>query len=146
MPGGRFDFSFVAQVVTSKIRTTCLCIGSRTFWLAAGPELSRSTLCQIMASAGTVGLAAGELHDQAALGGQLIGSADDTPSRLLDGTHPQGVQLTPVLPVVPRIREASTTCFTFTRAVARDGPSEFLRDFRGMVKVDAYGVSDGVYA
>ena len=35
--------------------------------------------------------------------------------------------------------------FYFHESRARDGPSEFLRDFRGTVKVDAYGVNQGVY-
>jgi len=35
--------------------------------------------------------------------------------------------------------------FYFHESRSRDGPSKFLADFRGTVKVDAYGVDQGVY-
>jgi transposase len=35
--------------------------------------------------------------------------------------------------------------FHFHESRSRDGPREFLQDFRGVAKVDAYGVDDGVY-
>ncbi len=56
VPGGRFDFSFVAQVVTSKIADHLpLYRQQDIFGSQRDAELSRSTLCQIMASAGELG-------------------------------------------------------------------------------------------
>jgi hypothetical protein len=41
--------------------------------------------------------------------------------------------------------EAPYNVFDFHESRSRDGPREFLQEFRGWVKVDAYGVDDGVY-
>lgn len=35
--------------------------------------------------------------------------------------------------------------FDFTESRGRDGPAEFLSDFRGHAVVDAYGVHEGIY-
>jgi transposase len=36
--------------------------------------------------------------------------------------------------------------FDYTATHARDGPATFLRDFKGYLQADAYGVYDGIYA
>jgi len=41
--------------------------------------------------------------------------------------------------------EAPYDAFHFHESRGRDGPREFLREYCGVVKVDAYGVDDGVY-
>lgn len=143
VPGGRFDFSFVAQVVTSKIADHLPLYRQQDILARSGIELSRSTLCQIMASAGELGWPLADFMTRRLLAVNLLG-ADDTPSRLLDGTHPQGVRLARFW-LFRGFEEAPYNVFYFHESRARDGPSEFLRDFRGMVKVDAYGVNDGVY-
>ncbi len=61
--------------------------------------------------------------------------------RLLDGTHPAGVRLARFW-LFRGFEAAPYNVFYFHESRARDGPSEFLRDFRGLVKVDAYGVDD----
>ena len=143
VPGGRFDFSFVAQVVTSKIADHLPLYRQQDILARSGIELSRSTLCQIMASAGELGWPLADFMTRRLLAVNLLG-ADDTPSRLLDGTHPQGVRLARFW-LFRGFEEAPYNVFYFHESRAQDGPSEFLRDFRGMVKVDAYGVNDGVY-
>jgi hypothetical protein len=73
----------------------------------------------------------------------LLG-ADDTPVRLLDGTHPAGVRLARFW-LFRGLEAAPYNVFYFHESRARDGPSKFLTEFRGTVKVDAYGVDQGVY-
>ena len=69
--------------------------------------------------------------------------ADDTPIRLLDENHPAGVRTARFW--LYRGYEAPYNVFDFHESRSRDGPREFLKDFRGWVKVDAYGVEGGVY-
>lgn len=70
--------------------------------------------------------------------------ADDTPARLLDPSHPQGVRLARFW--LYRGSEAAPyNVFDFHESRSRDGPRRFLGDYQGWLKVDAYGVDDGVY-
>jgi transposase len=143
VPGGRFDFSFVAHVVTSKIADHLPLYRQQDILARSGVELSRSTLCQIMASVAELGWPLADFMTQRLLVPDLLG-ADDTPVRLLDGSHPAGVRLARFW-LFRGFEPAPYNVFYFHESRARDGPSEFLRDFRGTVKVDAYGVNEGVY-
>jgi transposase len=143
VPGGRFDFSFVAHVVTSKIADHLPLYRQQDILARSGIELSRSTLCQIMAGAAELGWPLADFMTGRLLVPDLLG-ADDTPVRLLDGSHPQGVRLARFW-LFRGFAPAPYNVFYFHESRARDGPSAFLRDFRGTVKVDAYGVNEGVY-
>jgi transposase len=142
VPGGRFDFGFVAHVVTSKVADHLPLYRQQDVLARSGLELSRSTLCELMA------IAAGLLEPLAAtmcqrlLASGLLG-ADDTPIRLLDENHPAGVRTARFW--LYRGYAAPYNVFDFHESRSRDGPREFLKDFRGWVKVDAYGVDGGVY-
>jgi transposase len=83
------------------------------------------------------------LLKQRVLSGWFLG-ADDTPVRLLDSAHPDGVR-TARFWLYRGCDEAPYNVFDFHESRSRDGPQEFLEDFRGWVKVDAYGVDGGVY-
>ena len=143
VPGGRFDFSFVAHVVTSKIADHLPLYRQQDILARSGIELSRATLCQIMASVAELGRPLADFMTRRLLVPDLLG-ADDTPVRLLDGSHPAGVR-TARFWLFRGFAAAPYNVFYFHESRARDGPSEFLRDFRGTVKVDAYGVNEGVY-
>lgn len=143
VPGGRFDFSFVAHVVTSKIADHLPLYRQQDILARSGIELSRSTLCAIMAGAAELGSPLAGLMARRLLVSDLLG-ADDTPVRLLDGSHPAGVRRARFW-LFRGFEDAPYNVFYFHESRARDGPSAFLRDFRGTVKVDAYGVSEGVY-
>lgn len=142
VPGGRFDFGFVAHVVTSKVADHLPLYRQQDVLARSGLELSRSTLCELMA------VAAGLLEPLAAtmcqrlLASGLLG-ADETPIRLLDDNHPAGVRTARFW--LYRGYAAPYNVFDFHESRSRDGPREFLKDFRGWVKVDAYGVEGGVY-
>jgi transposase len=143
VPGGRFDFGLVAQVVTSKVADHLPLYRQQDILARSGLELSRSTLCEVMAGAAGLLQPLAELLRQRVLAGSLLG-ADDTPVRLLDRTLPAGVR-TARFWLYRGFEEAPYNVFDFHESRARDGPQEFLRDFRGWVKVDAYGVDGGVY-
>jgi hypothetical protein len=70
--------------------------------------------------------------------------ADDTPVRLIDPSHPEGVRLARFW-LYRGPDSAPYNVFDFHESRSRDGPRKFLGDYRGWLKVDAYGVDDGVY-
>jgi transposase len=142
VPGGRFDFGFVAHVVTSKMADHLPLYRQQDVLARSGLELSRSTLCEIIAAAaGLLEPLVLAMHKRL-LASDLLG-ADDTPVRLLDDNHPTGVRTARFW--LYRGYAAPYNVFAFHESRSRDGPREFLKDFRGWVKVDAYGVAGGVY-
>lgn len=143
VPGGRFDFGFVAQVVTSKTCDHLPLYRQQDVLARAGLELSRSTLCEIMASAAFLLEPLAALLKQRLLAGDILG-ADDTPVRLLDPLHPAGVR-TARFWLYRGPDAAPYNVFDFHESRSRDGPREFLANYQGWVKVDAYGVDGGVY-
>ncbi|HEX5106456.1 MAG TPA: IS66 family transposase [Pirellulaceae bacterium] len=143
VPGGSFDFGLVAQVVTSKICDHLPLYRQQDVLARAGIELSRSTLCEIMASAAFLLEPLAALLKQRLLASDWLG-ADDTPVRLLDRAHPEGVRLARFW--LYRGPETSPyNAFDFHESRSRDGPRKFLGPYQGWVKVDAYGVDGGVY-
>jgi transposase len=143
VPGGRFDFGMVAQVVTSKTCDHLPLYRQQDVLARAGIELSRSTLCEIMASAAFLLAPLATLLKQRLLASDWLG-ADDTPVRLLDPVHPEGVRLARFW-LYRGPDTAPYNVFDFHESRSRDGPRKFLGDYQGWVKVDAYGVDDGVY-
>lgn len=143
VPGGRFDFGMVAQVVTSKTCDHLPLYRQQDVLARAGIELSRSTLCEIMASAAFLLEPLATLLKQRLLANDWLG-ADDTPVRLLDPAHPQGVRLARFW-LYRGPDTAPYNVFDFHESRSRDGPREFLGAYQGCVKVDAYGVDGGVY-
>ena len=142
-PGGRFDFGMTANVVTAKIVDHLPLYRQQDILARSGLELSRSTLCEILANAAELLEPLAQLLKDRLLAGNLLG-ADDTPVRLLDDTHPQGVRLARFW-LFRGFAEAPYNVFCFHESRERDGPSKFLGSFNGVVKVDAYGVDKGVY-
>jgi transposase len=142
-PGGRFDFGFTAHVVISKIVDHLPLYRQQDILARSGLQLGRSTLCEIMAHASELLRPLAELMQERLLLSDLLG-ADDTPVRLLDATHPEGVRLARFW-LFRGFAAAPYNIFRFHESRSRDGPREFLQNFRGVVKVDAYGVDDGVY-
>ncbi|MCI0361208.1 MAG: IS66 family transposase [Planctomycetaceae bacterium] len=143
VPGGRFDFGMVAQVVTSKTCDHLPLYRQQDVLARAGIELSRSTLCEIMASAAFLLAPLALLLKQRLLASDWLG-ADDTPVRLLDPAHPAGVRQARFW-LYRGPDTAPYNVFDFHESHSRDGPREFLDAYQGWVKVDAYGVDGGVY-
>ena len=109
----------------------------------SGLELSRSTLCEIMGGSAFLCEPLAALEKRRLFADDMIG-ADDTPVRLIDPSHPEGVRLARFW--LYRGSEAAPyNVFDFHESRSRDGPRKFLGEYQGWVKVDAYGVDGGVY-
>lgn len=143
VPGGRFDFGLVAQVVTSKTCDHLPLYRQQDVLARSGLELSRSTLCEIMGGSAFLFEPLAALEKRRLLADNHLG-ADDTPVRLIDPSHPEGVRLARFW--LYRGSEAAPyNVFDFHESRSRDGPRKFLGEYQGWVKVDAYGVDGGVY-
>lgn len=143
VPGGRFDFGLVAHVVTSKLADHLPLYRQQDILARSGLKLSRSTLWEILAGAADLAAPLVQYQIERLLATDLLG-ADDTPVRLLDASHPAGVRLARFW-LFRGFEAAPYNVFYFHESRARDGPSAFLQAFLGTVKVDAYGVNQGVY-
>jgi transposase len=143
VPGGRFDFGLVAQVVTSKFGDHLPLYRQQDVLARSGLELSRSTMCEITGGAAFLCEPLVALKKQRLLAVDQIG-ADDTPVRLIDPSHPEGVRLARFW-LYRGPESAPYNVFDFHESRSRDGPRKFLGDYQGWLKVDAYGVDDGVY-
>ena len=143
VPGGRFDFGFVSEVIASKFADHLPLYRQQDRLARCGIELSRSTLCEIVKHTAELLQPLWELERLRILAAGLLG-ADDTPIRLRAPAHPQGIR-TARFWLYRGMQVAPYNVFHFYESRSRDGPVEFLEDFNGWVKVDAYGVQDGVY-
>lgn len=143
VPGGRFDFGLVAQVITSKFGDHLPLYRQQDVLARSGLELSRSTLCEITSGAAFLCEPLAALKKRRLLADDQLG-ADDTPVRLIDPSHSEGVRLARFW-LYRGPESAPYNVFDFHESRSRDGPRKFLGDYQGWLKVDAYGVDDGVY-
>ena len=108
-----------------------------------GVKLSRSTLCDWMASAAktleplydlmkTLILLCGTIH------------TDDTPVKLRDSERK--IKILARLWIYFGDHLHPYNIFDFTMSRKRDGPSQFLEGFRGYLQADAFSGYDGIYA
>ena len=108
-----------------------------------GVKLSRSTLCDWM---GRCGLLLQPLYQSMirnVLASQVI-HTDDTPVPVLD----PGMEHTRTGRLWVYLGDATHpyNVFAFTPNRKRDGPADFLKDFKGYLQADAFGGYDGIYA
>jgi transposase len=143
VPGGRFDFGFTAHVLTTKLADHVPLYRQQNQLARSGLTLGRSTLCEILTHSAVLLEPLASLMKRQVLLGDLLG-ADDTPVRTLDRSHPDGVRLARLW-LFRGPEAAPYNLFHFHESRSRDGPADFLQTFRGTVKVDAYGVNNGVY-
>ena len=130
VPGGRFDFGLVAQVVTSKTADHLPLYRQQDILARSGLELSRSTLCAIMAGAARLLAPLVALMRQRLLASWLLGAAGTADTDV--GGRRRCGYWTRIIPKAcarrasgcfaaraprrSRGRWRRTTCFTFTRA------------------------------
>lgn len=108
-----------------------------------GVELSRSTLCDWMAGAARVVEPLYELMKSLVL---LCGTihTDDTSVNVRDSERK--IKATGRLWIYFGDYLHSYNVFDFTMSRKRDGPAQFLRDYRGCLQADAFSGYDGIYA
>jgi transposase len=106
-----------------------------------GIFLARSTLCGWMAQCAQLLGPLVELMRQRVVQSDLI-NADETPVRVLDRTRNttrKGQFWTYITP-----GDHGYTIYVYRDSRSRDGPAEFLKDFRGYLQTDAYAAYESV--
>jgi transposase len=132
----------LAHVAVSKYGDHLPLHRQESIFARQGVELSRQTMCGWMADCAELVAPLYELMKQRALSSKVV-QTDDTPVPVLD-------------PELPRTRtgriwtyvgdaEHPYTVYDYTPNRSRDGPDEFLKDFRGYLQADAYSGYDHIY-
>ena len=132
----------LAHVAVSKYGDHLPLNRQESIFLRQGMELSRQTMCGWMADCAELADPLYQLMKQRALRSKVV-QTDDTPVPVLD-------------PELPRTRtgriwtyvgdaEHPYTVYDYTPNRSRDGPDEFLKDFRGYLQADAYSGYDHIY-
>ena len=132
----------LAQVAVSKYGDHLPLHRQEEIFQRQGVELSRQTMCDWMRACADLVSPLYELMKQRVLGSKAV-QTDDTPVPVLD-------------PELPRTRtgriwtyvgddEHPYTVYDYTPNRSRDGPEEFLKEFRGYLQADAYSGYDHFY-
>jgi transposase len=108
-----------------------------------GVELSRSTLCDWMAGAAKILEPLYDLMKTLVLLCDTI-HTDDTPVKVRDAQRKIKVQGRLWIYFGDYLHPYNV--FDFTMSRRRDGPSQFLKGFRGHLQADAFSGYDGIYA
>jgi transposase len=132
----------IAQIVVSKFGDHLPLYRQEDIFARHGLHLSRSTLCDWVSAAADLLRPLYELQQRLMLQSAVLWT-DDTPVTVLVGGEEgsrQGRFWTYV-----GDDEHPYSVYDFTMSRGRDGPQNFLRNFRGYLHADAYGGYDGVF-
>ena len=132
----------LAQVAVSKYADHLPLHRQEEIFRRQGLELPRQTMCDWMRACAELVSPLYELMKQGVLGSKAV-QTDDTPVPVLD-------------PDLPRTRTGRIwtyvgdeahpyTVYDYTPTRSRDGPEEFLEEFRGYLQADAYSGYDHFY-
>ena len=144
IPKGLADSSMLAYIATSKFADHLPLNRLEGIFLRHGAEISRSTMCDWMAF--TAGLLT-PIYDrmkERVLSSRIIWT-DDTPVDLQDRQHENNILTARIWAYLGDI-DNNLTVYDFTDSRKRDGPANFLQDFKGYLQADAYAGYDGIYA
>jgi transposase len=109
-----------------------------------GASISRSTMCDWMAGTARCLLPIYERIKELVRGSKIIWT-DDTPVKLQDRDHERNIRTGRVWVYIGD-SENPLTVFDFTDSRKRDGPLNFLQDFRGYLQADAFSGYDCIFA
>jgi transposase len=142
IPGGIASAGLVSFVVVSKFADHLPLYRLEDILTRYGVYLSRSTLCDwVRNTALLLGPLAG-LQKSLVLNSPILWT-DDTPVTVLGGKD--GGSSKGRFWVYIGDDDHPYSVYDFTMSRARDGPVEFLRDYRGFLHADAYGGYDGIF-
>jgi transposase len=142
IPGGIAGPGLVAFVVVSKFADHLPLYRLEDILTRHGVHLARSTLCDWVRNAAELLEPLAELQKTLVLQSPIIWT-DDTPVTVLGGEEPGSSTGRFWVYIGDDDHPYSTYDFTMSRA--RDGPAEYLKDFRGFLQADAYGGYDGIF-
>jgi transposase len=142
VPGGIAGPGLVAFVVVSKFADHLPLYRLEDILTRHGVYLARSTLCDWVRNAAELLEPLAELQKDRVLLSPILWT-DDTPVTVLGGDEPGSS--TGRFWVYIGDDQHPYSVYDFTMSRARDGPAEFLKDYRGFLQADAYGGYDGIY-
>jgi transposase len=142
IPGGIAGPGLVAFVVVSKFADHLPLYRLEDILTRYGVYLARSTLCDWVRNAALLLEPLAELQKARVLLSPIIWT-DDTPVTVLGGEKPGSS--TGRFWVYIGDDEHPYSAYDFTTSRERDGPAEYLKDYRGFLQADAYGGYDGIY-
>lgn len=132
----------LAQIIVDKYQDSLPLYRSEARFERLGVDLPRSTMCDWVAAAAELLTPLYLVLVQYVLASKVL-HTDDTTVPVRDETrttHRYG-RLWDYIGDA----EHPGVVFDYTVTHARDGPAEFLRDFKGFLQADAYGGYDGIY-
>ena len=138
---GMATAGLIAHVLVSKYKDHLPLYRQSSILGRHGVEIPESTLCDWVKDAA-------EILDPivCAMRSSVLESAvvqsDDTPVLVLDRGHPQGRKRGFLWAYVG---DRSEVVFDFTPGRGRDGPKQFLGDYRGILQADAYSGYDHLF-
>ena len=134
--GGRFGIDLATEMVFGKFVLHVPLYRQQDALAQLGWSPSRSTLCQIVATAGDLIVPLAEQLRLRVLASAVIAS-DDTPVTLLTPGIDKGSRQARFW-IYRGIHETPYNVFAFTDSRAREGPDRFLETFRGILLGDCY--------
>ena len=132
----------LAHVITAKYAQHLPLYRQEEIFARQGVLIRRSTLAGWMAGAAECLLPLQKLMVRRVLSGNVVGT-DDTPVKVLDPEldHTRTGRFWAYIGD-DRHRYA---VYDYTPSRKRDGPQEFLKDYRGVLQADAFGGYDGIF-
>jgi transposase len=142
VPGGIAGVGLVSFVIVSKFADHLPLYRLEDILMRYGVYLSRSTLCDWVRNAADLLKPLAELQKTLVLQSPVLWT-DDTPVTVLGGK--KGGSSKGRFWTYIGDAEHPYSVYDFTMSRARDGPAEFLKDYRGFLQADAYGGYDGIF-
>lgn len=143
VPGSDYGFGVYTQIATNKFADHIPLYRGEDIFARAGLVIPRNTQFGMLLNMVTLIAPLVELMKSRVVTGRVLG-VDDTSVRLQDASLP-GKMRTARFWLYRGQEDNPYNVFDFTEDRGRDGPAEFLKDFRGHATVDAYGVHEGIY-
>ena len=143
VPGSDYGFGVYTQIMTNKFADHLPLYRGEDIFARAGVMIPRNTQLAMLLNVAMLIAPLVAMMKSRVVSGSVIG-VDDTSVRLQDASLP-GKMRTARFSLYRGQEDNPYNVFDFTEDRGRDGPAEFLRDFRGHATVDAYGVHEGIY-
>jgi len=144
IPKGLADGSMISYVAVSKFADHLPLHRLEGIFRRHGAEIARSTMCDWLAAGADILMPLYMRMKERVLSSRVIWT-DDTPVKLQDRQHKDNM-ITAREWAYHGDRKNDFILYDFTDSRRRDGPVDFLKDFKGFLQADAYAGYDHVYA
>ena len=138
---GMATSGLLAHVLVSKYKDHLPLYRQNQILTRHGAEIAESTLCDWVKDAAEILDPVVRAMRSSVLQSAVVQS-DDTPVLVLDRSHPQGRRRGCLWAYVG---DRDEVVFDFTPGRGRDGPAQFLGNYRGILQADAYSGYDHLY-